>query len=81
MTVNVCIGSACHLKGSYEIISIFNQLIKDNGLCDKVVVKAAFCLGNCIGAVSVKVDDKIYSVQPDIAENFFQKEIKEKVQA
>lgn len=79
MIVNVCIGSACHLKGSYEIISIFNDLIKEHNLTDEVVVKAAFCLGNCIGAVSVKVEDQIYSVQPDNAEKFFDQTIRERV--
>lgn len=79
MLVNVCIGSACHLKGSYEIINIFNQLIKDNNLTEKVVVKAAFCLGNCIGAVSVKVENQVYSVQPDNAEKFFNEKIRERV--
>lgn len=79
MTVNVCIGSACHLKGSYEIINKLTTLINENGMGDQVVVKAAFCLGNCMGAVSVKFDEKIYSVQPDTAENFFNTVIREKV--
>ncbi len=79
MTVNVCIGSACHLKGSYEIINKLNELIKENGLEDKLKVKASFCLDNCKGAVSVKFEEEIYSIQPDTAEEFFQTVLREKV--
>ena len=44
-TVKVCIGSACHLKGSYEIINILKKAIERDGNSDKVNVKASFCLG------------------------------------
>lgn len=79
MIINVCIGSACHLKGSYEIINKLEKLIVENDLKEKISIKATFCLGNCIGAVSVKFDDKIYSLQPDTTENFFETVVREKV--
>lgn len=79
MTVSVCIGSACHLKGSYEIIHKLNDLIAQNQMEDKVDIKATFCLGNCVGAVSVKVDQDVYSVQPDTVDSFFQHVIRERV--
>ena len=55
-TVKVCIGSACHLKGSYEIINILKKAIERDGLSNDVNVKASFCLGNCEGAVAVTYD-------------------------
>ena len=79
MVINVCIGSACHLKRSYDIIKIFEKLIEENKLSEKLSVKASFCLGNCVGAVSVKFDDKVYSVQPDTANKFFESVVREKV--
>ena len=79
MVINVCIGGACHLKGSYDIIKIFEKLIEENKLSEKLSVKASFCLGNCVGAVSVKFDDKVYSVQPDTANEFFESVVREKV--
>ncbi len=79
MVINVCIGSACHLKGAYDIIKIFEKLIEENKLSEKLSVKASFCLGNCVGAVSVKFDDKVYSVQPDTANEFFESVVREKV--
>lgn len=60
MTVLVCVGSSCHLKGSYEIIELFKaRLIKEN-LEDKVTLKGTFCLGKCgVAGVSIQVDDQI----------------------
>lgn len=69
--INVCVGSACHLKGSYDVIDNFKNCIEENKLEDKVILKAAFCLGNCTHAVSVKVNDKIYSVSPETTKEFF----------
>ena len=41
-TVKVCIGSACHLKGSYEIINILKKAIERDGLSNDVNVKASW---------------------------------------
>jgi NADH:ubiquinone oxidoreductase subunit E len=71
----VCVGSACHLKGSYDVIDYFKNWIKDNELKNDFVVKASFCLGHCTEAVSVKVDEVIYSVSPDSVEEFINKNI------
>ena len=35
MKVTICIGSACHLKGSREIIEKLQKLVTENGLADK----------------------------------------------
>lgn len=77
VTLNICIGSACHLKGSYNVINGLQDMIKDQGLEDKVVVKAAFCLGECTKAVSVKVDeeDKVYSVNEGNIREFFNNQV------
>ena len=36
MRVSICIGSACHLKGSREVIQKLQKLVAENGLEDKV---------------------------------------------
>ena len=79
MTIKVCIGSACHIKGSYDIINTFDRLIKENNLNDKLDINASFCLDHCQGAVSVQFDEKVYSVQPENAEQFFNTVVREKV--
>lgn len=59
MDVFVCIGSSCHLKGSYDVIKGFQELIESNQLADKVNLNASFCLGECTHGVTIKVDDRL----------------------
>lgn len=76
ITINVCIGSACHLKGSQAVIKGFQRLIEEMKLEEKIELKAAFCLGKCTKAVSVKVDDEdIVSVNENNVEDFFKEHV------
>lgn len=74
--VEVCVGSACHLKGAYNVINGLIKIIKDRELEDKVTIKAAFCLGNCTQGVSVKIDkDAALSCDENNINEFFEKTI------
>lgn len=75
--IYVCIGSACHLKGSYDVINKLTSLIKENNLEDSAEVRAKFCMGNCGGdGVSVRIDDgEVYSLKSDDVEKFFEEKI------
>ncbi|MBC2582817.1 (2Fe-2S) ferredoxin domain-containing protein [Clostridium sp. DJ247] len=77
VTINVCVGSACHLKGSYDIIEAFQQFIETYKLKDKVELKGAFCLSHCTEGVSVKFDDEdtIYSLRTTNVESFFKEQV------
>ena len=75
MRVSICIGSACHLKGSREAIKKLQQLVTDNKLDGKVDLNGGFCSGNCLKGVCVTVDGELYSVKPETTEEFFEKEI------
>lgn len=57
MVIQVCIGSACHIKGAYNVINNLQRLINEKSLQDKITLKAAFCLGQCTSAVSVQIND------------------------
>lgn len=74
--INVCVGSSCHIRGSYKIIELLNNAIKENDLTDKVEVSAAFCLGHCMNGVSVKVNDQIFGVNEDSFGEFFEENVK-----
>ena len=76
MKVTICIGSACHLKGSREIISKLQKLVDENGLSDMVDLIGAFCSGNCEHGVCVTVEGELYSLKPEDTEEFFENEIK-----
>lgn len=72
LTIQVCVGSACHLKGSYNVINKLIETIKNNRLEDRITVKAAFCIGQCTKAVSVRVNNKTYSLTEERVEEFLQ---------
>lgn len=36
--ISVCIGSSCHLKGSYNVINGFQHVIEKNNVSDKVEI-------------------------------------------
>lgn len=75
-TIKVCIGSACHLKGSYEVIEIFKRLIAAHHLEEIVELSGAFCTGNCMQAVVViRWDGQLFSVNKENAEEIFMKEL------
>ncbi|MGL4911198.1 MAG: (2Fe-2S) ferredoxin domain-containing protein [Romboutsia sp.] len=74
-SIKVCIGSACHIKGSYEVIEIFKELIKYHNLENDIELLGSFCLGECRQSVSVmRWDNKILSVSKDTAKYLFEKE-------
>lgn len=81
MVVLVCVGSSCHLKGSYDVIELMKKAISDNHLEEKVTLKATFCLGKCaISGVSIKVDDEIITgVTKSNFDEVFSKNILSKV--
>ena len=68
MEVEICVGSSCHLKGSYEVVRVLENYIRHNDLSDKISLKGSFCLGNCTEGVSVKMDGKVFSLSPENAE-------------
>ncbi len=69
--IKVCIGSSCHLKGSYHLINALQQLLEKSGKADWVDLKGVFCLGHCSESVSVLVDGEYYGVTPDNARAFY----------
>ena len=75
MTITVCIGSSCHLKGSREVIQKLEKLIKEHHIEEAVEMKGSFCMGNCIQGVSVKLDEELYSLSADTVEEFFNSQV------
>ena len=59
--VQVCVGSSCHLKGSQDIVELFEKAVKDHNIEDEVVLSGSFCIGKCnrVG-VTAQVDDEIH---------------------
>ena len=73
--VKVCVGTACHLKGSYNVVATFQAMIEEKAMHNQVDMKVAFCMGKCGQGICVAVDDDIYGVTPEGARAFFQETI------
>ncbi|MDR2822487.1 MAG: (2Fe-2S) ferredoxin domain-containing protein [Acholeplasmatales bacterium] len=75
--VKVCVGSSCHIKGSYDVIDKLNELILKEQLDDKIVLEASFCLGNCLLAVNLLANEiLIHNLNINNCEEKFYSEIK-----
>ena len=75
MTITICIGSSCHLKGSRIIIQKLGELIAANQLDDKIELNGSFCMGECANGVCVKINEELFGVSPDSVESFFETEV------
>jgi NADH-quinone oxidoreductase subunit G len=59
ITVTVCVGSSCHIKGARDLISSFNDFLAKKGLEDKVELKGSFCMERCGEGINWKINDEI----------------------
>lgn len=76
MNIYVCVGSSCHLKGSYDVIQLIQQELYYYKLEDKVNLSAACCLGKCKDGVTMKVNNElICGVSKDNFSMFFKEHV------
>ena len=75
MTITICIGSSCHLKGSRTIIQKLELLFTEHQLNDKIELNGSFCMGECSNGVCVKINDELFSVSPETVNTFFENEV------
>jgi NADH:ubiquinone oxidoreductase subunit E len=76
LTITVCVGSSCYVRGSEVLAEKFDALIKERGLGAKVELTGAFCMDQCSMGVSVRVGDKVHRcVDPSQALTFFEFEV------
>jgi len=58
VTVTVCVGSSCHLKGARRVIVRFDELLVRHGLKDRVALKGSFCMERCGEGINWQIDDE-----------------------
>lgn len=61
ITVTVCVGSSCHIKGARDVISRFQELLKQHNIQDRVELKGSFCMERCGDGVNWQIDDKPFT--------------------
>ena len=79
--VQICVGSSCHIKGSQEIVELFEKAIAEHGIADDIVLSGSFCIGKCnrVG-VTIQVNDDVHvGITKENFREFFNKHILETI--
>jgi len=61
VTVTVCVGSSCHIKGARDVIVHFNDLLNEYCLESKVELKGSFCMERCGEGINWQIDDESFT--------------------
>ena len=72
----LCMGSACHQLGVYEVLPRLQSLIQEHHLEDVIELKGSFCLETCSHRIVMKFHDQHFlNISPQNVEEKFLKEI------
>jgi NADH:ubiquinone oxidoreductase subunit E len=78
ITVTVCVGSSCHVKGAREMIDRFNSFLTTQNLQNKVELKGAFCMDHCGEGINWKINEEIItSPSVEDGDKMFRKRVSE----
>ncbi|MGE5560403.1 MAG: (2Fe-2S) ferredoxin domain-containing protein [Chloroflexota bacterium] len=58
ITIEVCVGSSCYLRGAPAVIERFQSLIASASA--EVILKGSFCMEQCGDGVSVRIGDRLF---------------------
>lgn len=62
ITVQVCVGSSCFIKGAPEIVEMLKTQLQESNLQDEVMLVGSFCSGVCNRyGVTVTVNDEVFT--------------------
>lgn len=77
MIIQICVGSSCYLKGSHELVELFQKEIEKRSLAADITLAGCFCTGKCNrDGVTVTVNDTIYTgVTPAGFDEFFRENV------
>lgn len=71
----LCMGSACHQLGVYEVLPRLQALMKEHHLEEVVTLKGSFCLELCSHGITMKFQD--YSFRDISPQNLDEKFLQE----
>ncbi|MGP1385051.1 MAG: (2Fe-2S) ferredoxin domain-containing protein [Thainema sp.] len=78
----LCMGSACHQLGVYDVLPKLQALIQKHGLEQEIELKGSFCLETCSQGIVMKFHDTCFSnISPQNVESKFEAEILPKIQS
>ncbi|PID59069.1 hypothetical protein CSB45_01290 [candidate division KSB3 bacterium] len=72
----ICMGSACHQLGVYEVLPRIQELITYYRLDVSVELKGSFCLGPCSDGIIMKFGSNLFThIRPENVDDKFVLEI------
>ncbi|MGK7921866.1 MAG: (2Fe-2S) ferredoxin domain-containing protein [Trichodesmium sp.] len=72
----LCMGSACHQLGVYEVLPKLQSMISEYDLEDKIELKGSFCLESCSDGIVMKYKNQVFlKINSDNIEQKFEDEI------
>ena len=82
LLVQICVGSSCHIKGSQEIVELFEASVNEHGIQDEVVLYGSLCLGKCNReGVTIQVNDEIFvGITKENFREFFKEKILKEIE-
>ncbi len=76
ITITICVGSSCSVRGSDEFAAALEQEIEKRGFSEQIRLVGAFCMEQCSKGISVKVEDQQYrEIHFLEAASFFEREV------
>jgi len=76
VTVTICVGSSCSVRGSDDFADALERMIDKEGLGDRIRLVGAFCMEQCSKGISIRVNERQYrEIHFLDAEPFFYNEI------
>lgn len=70
--VEICIGSACHLRGANKVLNALTALLDRYGIVHEIDLRGKFCQGKCTEGVILRINGElIKNVQPNMVYQLF----------
>lgn len=75
VTVQVCVGSSCFLRGAPDVIKAFEAAIEKHAP-RQVELKGTFCQELCTKGVTVRINEKVFTaVAPEDVPELFRDQV------
>ncbi|QQE64790.1 hypothetical protein GFS31_14720 [Leptolyngbya sp. BL0902] len=78
----LCMGSACHQMGVYDVLPKLQALIQAHGLDGVIELKGSFCLETCSQGIVMKFQDhRFLGISPQNVDAIFTERILPMIEA
>jgi NADH:ubiquinone oxidoreductase subunit E len=75
VTIQVCVGSSCFLRGAPDVIKAFETVIEKYAP-RQVELKGTFCQELCTKGVTVRINEKVFpAVAPEDVPGLFKEQV------